>query len=134
MRIAEITDADIEAVVALWDRCGLLRPWNDPRADIALARRTPTSTVLVGWEDGLILAALMVGSDGHRGYVYYVGTEPDRQRGGRGRQIMAAAEAFVRAQGAPKLQLLVRDGNPATGFYERLGYGPEAVSVMSKRF
>jgi ribosomal protein S18 acetylase RimI-like enzyme len=134
MRIAEITDADVEAVVALWDRCGLLRPWNDPRADIALARRTPTSTVLVGREDEAIVAALMVGSDGHRGYVYYVGTEPERQRGGLGREIMTAAEAFVRAQGAPKLQLLVRDGNPATGFYERLGYGLEPVSVMSKRF
>jgi hypothetical protein len=134
MRIAEIADADIESVVALWDRCGLLRPWNDPRADIDLARRTPTSTVLVGSEGDLIVAALMVGSDGHRGYVYYVGTEPDRQGGGRGREIMAAAEVFVRAQGAPKMQLMVRDGNPATGFYERLGYGREAVSVMSKRF
>ncbi len=26
---------DTEAVVALWEACGLLRPWNDPRRDIA---------------------------------------------------------------------------------------------------
>ena len=28
-------------VIALWQACGLTRPWNDPAADIALARRGP---------------------------------------------------------------------------------------------
>ena len=133
MRIVEITDADVAQVVALWDRCGLLRPWNDPVADIALARRTPASTVLAAWKGEAIVGAVMAGCDGHRGWVYYLAAEPKAQRMGVGRALMAAAEAFVRGQGAPKIQLMVRSGNPAASFYEALGYGVEEVSVMSRR-
>jgi ribosomal protein S18 acetylase RimI-like enzyme len=134
MRIVEIKDADIEPVVALWERCGLTRPWNDPRADIALARRTEGSTVLIGWLDGAIAASVMVGSDGHRGWVYYLGVEPGLQRGGLGRAIMAAAEAWLLKQGVPKIQLMVRDENAAVqAFYRALGYEPQAVVVLGKR-
>ena len=51
---------------------GLTRPWNDPNADIALALATPSSTVLAGRIDGRLVATAMVGSDGHRGWVYYL--------------------------------------------------------------
>ena len=48
LAIADIADADVATVIALWQACGLTRPWNDPAADIALARREPHSTVLIG--------------------------------------------------------------------------------------
>jgi ribosomal protein S18 acetylase RimI-like enzyme len=135
MRIVEIEDADIDAVVALWERCGLTRPWNDPRADVALARRTQSSTVLVGWADDAIVAAVMAGSDGHRGWFYYLGVGPDLQRQGLGREIMAAAEAWLQGQGVPKVQLMVRGDNAtAQGFYRELGYEPQDVVVLGKRF
>ena len=135
MRISDIQDDDVETVVALWERCGLTRPWNDPRADVALARRTPTSTVLVGRIDGEIVASVMVGCDGHRGWVYYLSVEPGLQSGGHGRQMMAAAEAWVLALGAPKMNLMVRGENAkAMGFYEALGYAREDTVVWGKRF
>ena len=135
MDIVEIEPADIEAVVALWERCGLTRPWNDPRADIALAQRTPTSTVLVGWQDGGIVAAAMVGSDGHRGWAYYVAVDPALHGQGLGREIMTAGEDWARGQGVPKIQLMVRGSNTrAVGFYDALGYATEDVVVMGKRF
>ena len=109
-------------------------PWNDPRADIALARETPSSTVLVGREDGRVVATAMAGSDGHRGWVYYVAAAPGVQRQGHGRAIMAAAEAFLRERGVPKVELMVRGDNVAArGFYDRLGYSTEDVVVMSRR-
>ena len=135
MRIVEIADDDIEAVVALWERCGLTRPWNDPRADIALARRTPTSTVLVGRADGAIVATAMAGSDGHRGWVYYLGVDPAAQGAGRGREIMQASEHWLRALGVPKMQLMVRGENGAArGFYQALGYELQDTVVLGKRF
>jgi ribosomal protein S18 acetylase RimI-like enzyme len=135
MRIVEIKDADIEPVVALWERCGLTRPWNDPRADIALARRTEGSTVLIGWLDDVIAASVMVGSDGHRGWLYYMGVDPKLQRAGLGRQIMAAAETWLLARGVPKIQLMVRGENAqAQGFYRQLGYEPQDTVVLGKRF
>ena len=59
LAIADIADADVETVIVLWQRCGLTRPWNDPASDIALARRNPNVTVLVGRQDAAIVATAM---------------------------------------------------------------------------
>jgi ribosomal protein S18 acetylase RimI-like enzyme len=130
LAIDKIADADVEAVVALWQRCGLTRPWNDPHADIALARRRDNSTVLVGREAGAIVATVMAGHDGHRGWVYYVAVDPDRRKRSHGRMIMGAAEDWLRSAGILKLQLLVRRENVQAGaFYQSLGFA-ESSSVM----
>ena len=130
LAIAQIADADVETVVALWQRCGLTRPWNDPHADIALARRAANSTVLIGRDGNAIVASAMVGHDGHRGWIYYVAVDPDCRKRGYGRIIMAAAEDWLRRAGIAKLQLLVRRENKqASAFYTSLGF-EESTSVM----
>jgi ribosomal protein S18 acetylase RimI-like enzyme len=134
LAISAITDADVEPVVALWQRCGLTRPWNDPHADIALARRRDNSTVLIGREGGAIVATIMVGHDGHRGWVYYVAVDPGYQKRGYGRVIMAAAEDWLRSAGISKLQLLVRGENAqANAFYGSLGF-ELSTSVMFQKW
>lgn len=125
--IRDVTDADIEALIGLWRDTELLRPWNDPRVDIAFARANANSTILVAEADGeagsAIIGSAMVGHDGHRGWVYYVASSPSARGMGVGRAIMAAAEAWLEARGVWKVQLLVRASNEqATGFYEKLGY------------
>ena len=133
LSIAPIEDADVAAVIALWQRCGLTRPWNDPAADIALARRGPNSTVLTGRDGGAIAATAMVGHDGHRGWVYYVAVDPDRRANGHGRAIMNAAEEWLRQAGIPKLQLLVRRDNAKAGaFYQSIGYEEADTIVFAK--
>lgn len=127
-------DADAEALVALWEACSLTRPWNDAREDIAFALGGPASGVLVAEKDGRIVASVMVGHDGHRGAVYYVAADPALRGQGLGRLIMDAAEAWLRARGVWKLNLMVRRGNEgAMGFYAELGYQEDEVVVMSKR-
>jgi hypothetical protein len=133
MKVSPIADADIAAVIDLWRRAGLTRPWNDPGADIAFARSSGHGEVLVGRQDGVIVAAVMVGHDGHRGTVYYVGVDPGHAGKGHGRTIMAAAEAWLKARGVWKLNLLVRSGNGrAVGFYRALGYDLEERVAMAK--
>jgi ribosomal protein S18 acetylase RimI-like enzyme len=133
LAVTAIEDADVAAVVALWERCGLTRPWNDPAADIALARKGPNSTILLGREDDKIVASAMVGHDGHRGWVYYVAVDPERQGKGLGRAIMNAAEDWLRQAGIAKLQLLVRQENArASAFYETIGYDEAPVAVFAK--
>jgi len=123
LEIRDIADADLDAVVALWHAAGVARPWNDPKRDIAFARRDGHSTVLVGADEGRIVASAMVGEDGHRGWVYYVAIAPELQRSGLGRTMMQAAEDWLIRRGVWKVQLLVRaDNKKATQFYERLGY------------
>ena len=133
LAIAPIADTDVATVIALWQACGLTRPWNDPAADIALARRGPNSTILIGRVDNHIVATAMVGHDGHRGWVYYVATDPDRRARGYGRAIMNAAEVWLRAAGIAKLQLLVRRENAHAGaFYQSIGYAEAQTIVFAK--
>lgn len=133
LAIADIADGDVATVIALWQACGLTRPWNDPAADIALARRGPHSTVLIGRDGDAIVATAMVGHDGHRGWVYYVATDPDRRAKGFGRAIMNAAEDWLRATGIAKLQLMVRRENARAGaFYQSIGYAEAQTVVFAK--
>jgi len=134
MQIDACADADRDAVVALWTRCGLTRPWNDPNDDLAKALATAGATVLVGRRDGVPIASVMVGFDGHRGWIYYLAVEPALQRQGLGRAMMDAAEGWLRERGAPKLQLMVREDNVrALDFYARLGFERQAVVTLGKR-
>ena len=133
LAIADIADADVATVIALWQACGLTRPWNDPATDIALARRRPNSTILIGRDGDAIVGTVMVGYDGHRGWVYYVATDPDRRAKGYGRAIMNAAEDWLRAAGIAKLQLLVRRDNAKAGaFYQSIGYAEAQTIVFAK--
>jgi ribosomal protein S18 acetylase RimI-like enzyme len=133
LSITPIEDADIAGVIALWRRCGLVRPWNDPEADIALARRGDNSDVLIGRDGEAIAASVLVGHDGHRGWVYYVSVDPDHRRLDFGRAIMAAAEDWLRARGIEKLQLMVRpDNTQVQAFYESIGFGEQKRIVYAK--
>ena len=130
----EIGDADIESVVALWQACGLTRPWNDPYKDISFARESETSAVLVLEREGRIVATVMAGHDGHRGMLYYVAVDPGLQGQGLGKAAVRAAEAWLGERGVWKLNLLVRAENAAVkGFYEALGYEVNPVLCMARK-
>jgi ribosomal protein S18 acetylase RimI-like enzyme len=133
LKVARLVDTDIQAVIQLWLRCGLVRPWNDPEADIRLARAGTNADVLVGRKGKAIVASVLVGHDGHRGWVYYVSVDPDQQRQDFGRGIMSAAEDWLRERGIEKMQLMVRsDNTKVQAFYESLGYGEQKRVIYAK--
>ena len=130
----EITDADVEPVVALWQACGLTRPWNDPYKDISFARQSADATVLVHHRGDSVAATVMAGHDGHRGMLYYVAVAPDLQGQGLGKRAVRAAEAWLGARGVWKVNLMVRAENAAVkGFYESLGYEVNPVLCMARK-
>ena len=131
-------ERDSAAVIALWERAGLLRPWNDPQKDIARKLGEMAtgghSWFWVAEYEGAVIAAAMAGYDGHRGSVNYLGVDPDYRHSGVGRLIMAQIEADLIAAGCPKLNLLVRADNlDVQAFYEKQGYGRDATISLSKR-
>ncbi|MBP2298324.1 GNAT family acetyltransferase [Azospirillum picis] len=131
--IRPCVDADRDAVVALWSACGLVVPWNDPAADFVLALSKDNSAVLAGVLDGRVVASVMVGQDGHRGWIYYLAVDPTHQGRGFGRRMVAEAESWLAAAGMPKVQLLVRNTNERVlAFYERLGYAKPPTMLMQK--
>jgi hypothetical protein len=133
LAIREMAEADIPALVALWDLAGLSRPWNPPLRDIALAQRGEHATILTGWLGERLVGSAMVGEDGHRGWVYYVGTHPENRGAGIGKAMMQAAERWLKARGVPKMQLLVRAENTAVhDFYRTLGFEKADVVMFQK--
>lgn len=131
--ISSIEDSDLPEVIQLWRRAGLVREWNDPSDDIALARKDSNSTILLGRDSGALVASVLVGHDGHRGWVYYVSVDPDHRFKGYGRDIMTAAEDWLRARSIAKLQLMVRGENAKVhAFYESLGYYDQKRVTFAK--
>ncbi len=121
-------------VIALWERCNLTRPWNDPQKDIRRKLEKDPELFLIGLIDGKVAAAAMGGYDGHRGAVYYLAVDPTHQKKGLGRQIMLALEEKLLARGCPKLNLMFRTENAGVErFYEKLGYKRDDVIEMGKR-
>ncbi len=126
-------EEDAAAVVALWHDCGLTRPWNDPHADFARALTAESATILLAQVEERIVGSIMVGHDGHRGWVYYLAVAQERRGHGIGRALMTAAEAWLVARDVPKIQLMVRTGNVAAlAFYERLGLERQDVAVFGR--
>ena len=133
MEITELGDADVADAVALWEAVGLTRPWNDPQADFSRALHGATSTVLGARDGDDLLGTAMVGSDGHRGWLYYVAVAPTQQRQGLGSALVAAAERWLEASGSIKVQLMVRSENAEVlAFYQGRGYEVESVRVLSR--
>lgn len=134
MEIRAFSLQDEPAVIALWERCGLLRPWNDPHKDILRKLCVQPELFLVGEVNGRIVATVMAGYEGHRGWINYLAVDPDYQRRGLGRRILARAEELLLELGCPKINLQVRATNhQVVEFYRKLGYGIDEVVSMGKR-
>lgn len=134
MQVRPFDPPDEGQVVALWEACGLTRPWNDPRRDIARKLAVQPELFLVGTIDDRVVATAMVGYEGHRGWVYYLAVSIDHQRKGLGRSMMGEAERLLLARGCPKINLQLRTSNPeAIGFYRALGYAEDEVVSLGKR-
>lgn len=132
MKIRSATIADESAVADLWRACGLAAPHNDPIRDFRFAQGKPGSDILVA-EDNGIIGSVMVGHDGHRGWLYYVSVSPSHRRQGLGRALVEAAEKWLAMRGVPKAHLMVRESNSEVAvFYGQLGYEPMPRINMQK--
>lgn len=126
--------ADEASVIALWARCDLIRPWNDPQKDIQRKLLVRPELFLVGTCGDAVVATVMAGYDGHRGWLNYLASAPELRSQGLGRAMVAAAEERLRGFGCAKINLQVRRSNSAAvAFYQQLGYHEDDVLSMGKR-
>lgn len=134
MQIRSYQQTDEASVIALWQECELTRPWNNPKEDIKRKLTTQPDLFLVGVEGDALVATAMVGFDGNRGWVHYLGVLPSHQRLAYGKAMMDEAEKLLAARGCPKINLQVRSTNAAViDFYQKLGYQIDDVISMGKR-
>ena len=126
--------SDEAAIIRLWKRCDLTRSWNNPHLDIARKLKVNPELFLVGEIEGQVVASVMGGYEGHRGWINYLAVDPDWQGQGYGRAMMEAVETRLRALGCPKINLQVRTSNvDVIAFYEHIGYRMDDVVGMGKR-
>ena len=134
MEIRPYEAHDEAALVALWEECRLTRPWNDPHKDIARKLAVQPELFLLGVIGGAVIASVMAGYEGHRGWVNYLAVAPRYRNLGYGRVLMRRVEELLLARGCPKLSLLVRASNAeALAFYRRLGYLADESVSLGKR-
>lgn len=127
--------SDDEAdIIALWQECGLVVPWNNPLSDIARKMADSPELFFTGKLDDRLVASCMAGYDGHRGWIYFLAVAKSQRRNGLAARLVAHVEAKLLELGCPKLELMVRDKNrEVIAFYEAIGFGLDPVRVLSKR-
>lgn len=135
MLIRPFEERDEAQVIALWQACGLVRPWNDPRKDIARKLAVQREMFLVAEDaEGRVAASAMAGYEGHRGWVNYLAVAAEHRRGGLGARLMRTIEEMLVARGCPKVSLLVRSSNAEVlAFYRALGYAQDDAVPLGKR-
>jgi len=134
LEVRPFVEADRPELVELWRRCDLVRPWNDPDRDIDRKVALADGLLLVGLRSRVLVASVMAGYDGHRGWLNYLAVDPGERGGGVGRLLVGEAERRLSALGCPKLNLQIRRSNlDAVGFYTSLGYVEDDVISMGKR-
>ena len=134
IEIRQFQPADKKAVIQLWYDCNLVVPWNDPEKDIQRKLNDGTDYFLVAELDGLLVASVMGGYDGHRGYVNYLVVAPLFRHRGFAHMMISEIEARLKAAGCPKINLMVRETNiDIVEFYGSLGYRADQSVILGKR-
>lgn len=134
MIIRPYQHGDEPQIVQMWNECGLTRPQNDPARDIVRKLTVQPELFLVGVVNDRIIASIMAGYEGHRGWLNYLAVYPDMRQKGLGRQMVSAAEKKLGELGCPKINLQVRATNAAAmAFYQKMGYAEDKVVSLGKR-
>ncbi len=122
------------AVVDLWKRCNLIVPQNDPAEDIRMKLEFQPKLFFLGLLDCRVVGSIMVGYDGHRGWINYLAVAPEFQRHGYGKQLVYRAIEELKRLGCPKVNLQVRKSNTSViDFYKRLGFREDEVVSFGMR-
>jgi ribosomal protein S18 acetylase RimI-like enzyme len=134
LEVRPYRESDEADVVALWDQVFPdARPWNRPQEYIRRKLAVQRELFLVGVHGGRVVATVLAGYDGVRGWIYPLAVTPEHRRHGFGRAMMAGAEAGLARIGCPKINLQIyRTNAGVVRFYERLGYTIEDRLSMGR--
>ncbi len=134
MEIRVFVEADTDAVIDLWNLTDLTHPNNDPSLDIKRKMNDSPWGFLVAMDGKTIIGSIVVGYDGHRGWINYLACHPNHRRRGVAKSLMNEAKKLLIERGCPKINLQVRSGNEsAVKFYESIGYLDDNVTSFGLR-
>ena len=121
MEILPYGTNDENEVIALWDACGLITPANDPQMDINRKIEVDRDLFLVGRNKSAVVATVMGGYEGHRGWINYLAVAPGERRQGYGQKMMAAVEGLIEKKAALRsIYKFARPMKTSSSFIKRL--------------
>jgi ribosomal protein S18 acetylase RimI-like enzyme len=134
MKIRHFQLKDQEQVVTLWRKVNMVRVTNDPEVDIERKLKHSPELFWVAEMDGIVVGTIMIGYEGHRGWINYLSVLPKLQGQKIGTRLMEKAEEILRAKGCPKINLMIRKSNQKVfEFYKKLGFVEDETICVGKR-
>jgi ribosomal protein S18 acetylase RimI-like enzyme len=134
LTIRQFELADTDSVIKLWKKSFPTDPpWNDPQAIITRKYSYQSELFLVGELHNKVIATVLGGYDGFRGWVYHLAVIDDNRRRGIGKKMMFAIEQKLRQLGCIKMNIQVRSSNQdVILFYNEIGFEIEDHVSLGK--
>ncbi|MGD1276459.1 MAG: GNAT family N-acetyltransferase [Tepidisphaeraceae bacterium] len=123
--ISNLTMADYEETVAFWrSQIGIALNESDEREPMSrFLMRNPGMSFIARNASGVVVAAVLCGHDGRRGYLHHLAVDPAHRRKGLGRALVESCLAQLAAVGIPKCNIFLFNENvEGRRFWEKLGY------------
>lgn len=138
IEIAEMTIADYDEVFALWNDAeglGLHRDDCDSREGIGRYLEHNAGMSFVARHGERLVAAVLCGTDGRRGYLNHLAVAPSHRRRGIGTALVRRCIAVLKQMGISRCNLFVFAANEASvAFWRKLAwrlYDDFGVKAMS---
>lgn len=134
MEIRFAEESDLPALMALINKAFKVEAFFIERdrltADEALAYFRK-GLFLLGEDNGTLSGVVYVELRGDRSYFGLLSVDPDRQKSGLGRHLIAAAEEFAREMGAHHMDITVVNlRTELSPFYRKLGYVDDGTAPV----
>jgi ribosomal protein S18 acetylase RimI-like enzyme len=121
---------DRERVLELWQQCGL-EPTAEDEWEALIGGAS--NAVLVAQDGDRLVGTAIATFDGWRAYIYHVAVSPSQRQQGLGRQLMEAAEDYLRQAGARRVFIEVnQESTEGLALAAGGGYLPEGEIVLEK--
>ncbi|TFG11810.1 MAG: GNAT family N-acetyltransferase [Promethearchaeota archaeon] len=122
---------DYEHIINLWERAGINVGSSDTREEIEKMLNRNPNLFLVGRVDEKIIAVVLGGYDGRRGYVHHLAVDPEYQNKGYGKNLMDELMLRFKNMKVHKIHLFIEKYNRSViDFYMKLGWEIRGDLVM----
>lgn len=136
MTVREMTPGDYDGVAELWsDAPGVGLTGADSRGGVTSFLDRNPGFSLVALDEGKIVAAVLCGHDGRRGYVSHLAVANPHRRHGLATELVERCLGLLREAGIEKCHLFVFHGNEkARAFWMDTGWSERTDIAAYSRF
>jgi len=136
LNIHEMSIDDYQEIYSLWEKStqiGLSKA--DSHHSIRLFLERNPGMSFTAWQEGKLVATVLCGHDGRRGYIHHLMVHPEYRRQGMGQSLVSRCMFALTRIGIQKVHLFVYEDNEnGIKFWESLGWTKRVeLTMMSQQ-